>query len=454
MISAPTTRDQAHILNGDELAEPFVRAEKSADRWAIGVEMEKFGVGSLTGTPLGYDGECSVLALFGALAADGRWRQEREKTDGPVIALTGRGSITLEPGAQLELSADPVLDVHRVAEELALHQAEIELAAGRGMAWLGVGFHPLARREQLPWVPKRRYSIMREYLPAKGSGALDMMQRTATVQANFDYSNEEDALRKLVVLLRLAPLLNAITANSPFVERRVADKKSVRGDVWLRMDPSRSGLIPPLWQRRALGYRDYVEWALDAGMFLFKRGDEVIENTGQSFRSFLSDGFAGHRATMADWKLHLQTLFPEVRLKSTIEVRPCDSVPLELATATVALLTGVTYDGRALDEASALTEALDYASVMAERPGLVAHGLAASFGGRPARDTAERLVEIARGGLSRRARRDASGRDETALLAPLEALVAEGRCPADRLTEGLRRGQELDVGEIIARTRL
>jgi glutamate--cysteine ligase len=442
-------------LSGDELIEPFVRAEKPADRWAIGVEMEKFGVDVETGEPLRYSGPCSVLTLFDKLVSEAGWRPEREEEGGPVIALSGKGSITLEPGAQLELSADPVTDVHQVAGQLAMHQAELKRAsASCPLAWLAVGFHPLARLDQLPWVPKRRYSIMRSYLPGRGSGALDMMQRTATVQANFDYASEEDALRKLRVLLRLSPLFNVLTANSPFVEGRVSDKKSARAEVWRHMDPSRSGLIAPLWTERRLGYRDYVEWALDAGMFLFKRGGQVIENTGQTFRSFLSDGFDGHRATMADWKLHLQTLFPEVRLKSTLEVRPCDSVPLDLAAATVALFTGITYDARAFDEAEALTEELTHERAMAARPGLAARGMSAPYGERSARDLAERLLAIARGGLSRRERLDASGRDEAIHLEPLEKLAAEGQSPADRLLEGLTVGQAVEPREIIARTRL
>ncbi len=134
-------------------------------------------------------------------------------------------------------------------------------------------------------------------------------------------------MQKLRVGLVLAPLVNAMTANSPFYEGRLAGKKSVRGEVWLRMDPSRSGLIPELWEKERPSYRDYAEWALDAGMFLFKRDGQVIANTGQTFRSFMKDGFADHRATLADWKLHLQTVFPEARLKNTLEFRPATRCP-------------------------------------------------------------------------------------------------------------------------------
>jgi glutamate--cysteine ligase len=281
-----------------------------------------------------------------------------------------------------------------------------------------------------------------------------MMRRTATVQANFDYTSEADAMQKLLVSLKLSPLLHAMTANAPFVEGRISDLKSVRGDVWLRMDPARSGLIEPIWRARRPSYRDYAEWALDAGMFLFKRGDTVIANTGQTFRSFLSEGYQGHRATLGDWKMHLNTLFPEVRLKNTLELRSCDSQSRPLTHALVALMTGLLYDPTALGEAAALVEPFDYDAVQAARPALLREGLSGTFLGTPTRKLAERLLEIASGGLARRALKDREGRDERIYLEPLESLVARGKCPADVLTEGLAAGDHVAPAEIIRRARI
>jgi glutamate--cysteine ligase len=294
---------------------------------------------------------------------------------------------------------------------------------------------------------------MKRYLPTQGSGALDMMRRTATVQANFDYSDESDALRKLRVSLVFAPLINAMCANSPFMEGKLSGKKSLRGEVWLHMDPSRSGLLPALWNKEQLGYRDYVEWALDAGMFLFWRAGQVVANTGQTFRSFMQDGFQGHRATLGDWKLHIQTLFPEARLKSTIEVRPCDSLSADLSCAVPALYTGILYDERALSEAEALARSLDYDGVTRARPELVRLGLAAKIGGRSATELAVVLHEIAMGGLERRARTNARGQDERVHLKKLMDMNAEGLSPADRLVEGLKAGDADLQQEILARTK-
>jgi glutamate--cysteine ligase len=429
--------DEAPVRR-DQLAELFVEAEKPPEQFRVGGEAEKFGVDRATGAPVGYDGARGIRRVFDALVRDHGWVPSAETEGGPVIALQrGQASITLEPAAQLELFGAPWDSVHEVCAEMRGHLREIaDISRELNVVWLGVGFQPLARLEDLPWVPKRRYGVMKRYLPTRGRRGLDMMQRTATVQANFDYASEADAMQKLLLLLKLGPLLNAMVANSPFVEGRVSGRKSERGHVWLHMDPARSGLIPSLWAERNPTYEHYVEWALDAGMFLFRRGDAFIDNSGQTFRSFLQDGFQGHRATRADWISHVNSLFPEARLKRTLEARSCDSLPERLACSIPALLTGILYDARAFDEARALVEGLTVATVEAARLDLVTRGLGAELGGHPVQRLAERLIEIADGGLERRGRLSVQGKDERIHLDALRSLMSRGRCPADELLEG------------------
>ncbi|HEY4156549.1 MAG TPA: glutamate-cysteine ligase family protein [Polyangiaceae bacterium] len=448
---ADVSEDSRPLRSKADLLDIFHEAEKPPTAFLIGAEAEKFAVHARTLAPLDY--EHGVTAIFARLAELG-WQPERESAHGPTIALRRAGaSITLEPGAQLELSGAALPDIHAVRAELDQHFAELApISQELELIWLGVGFQPLAHLDALPWVPKQRYAIMRQYLPTRGSGAHDMMQRTATVQANFDFSNESDAMIKLVAMLRLSPLINALTANSPFAEGARAGFKSRRGYVWLNMDPARSGLLPELLRKERPGYSDYAEWALDAGMFLVKRGERAIANTGQTFRDFLEHGYQGERATFADWKLHLNTLFPEVRLKNTLEVRCCDCLPARLGAAVPALLTGLLYDERALAECHAFALELPLEAIEQARMDLVRHGLEASIGAYPARQLAERLVEIAEGGLARRRRLDSSGNDERVHLAPLSELIARGHAPADELLAGL--SEHPTAAELIARCRL
>ncbi|GAC1562185.1 MAG: glutamate--cysteine ligase [Polyangiales bacterium] len=453
MTSAPRTTVDPHphafpkeppLRDEGELELPFVQSCKPREQWRVGAEAEKFGVHVGTGTPLHYraqsnDRSGGVEHVLQVLVERHGWTEESEYPGAPTIALRrGEASVTLEPGAQLELSGAPLANMHAIAGELVSHLSEIEkVSKTLGVVWLGVGFHPFARQEDLDWVPKSRYAVMREYLPTRGKYGLDMMRRTATVQANYDYSSEQDALRKLRVSLKLAPVTTAIFANSPFVEGKITGELSRRAKVWLDVDPDRTGLLPQTWKEGA-GFRPYIEWALDCPMFMFKRDGHAVDNRGQRFRDFLRDGYRGHRATMSDWETHLNTLFPEVRLKRTIEIRGADSLPTAYFAALPALWTGLFYDDAALAEVDALCADLTDAELVAVRQRVPFEALRAPFRGKPLAALAEKVVDIAARGLQRRAILGRDGRDERAHLQAIQELVAQAKCPADVLLEATK----------------
>ncbi|HVJ89310.1 MAG TPA: glutamate-cysteine ligase family protein, partial [Labilithrix sp.] len=235
------TTSEKPIASYDELVSLFHEAIKPSSEFRVGAEMEKFGVYD-DGTPIPYDGAQGVRAVLEELVAQG-WQPEAESPGGPLIALVRNGaSVTLEPGSQLELSGAPLLHAHEICAEVRAHLSEIApFSKQKKVHWLGLGFHPFASRDAFVMVPKQRYAVMREYLPTRGSLALDMMLRTATVQANYDYSSEADAMTKMRVSLKLAPLTTAMFANSPFYEGKPFGGKSYRAKVWLDTDPDRSG---------------------------------------------------------------------------------------------------------------------------------------------------------------------------------------------------------------------
>ena len=454
--SSPADEKVAPLKTLDDLLIPFHEAIKPESRHRIGAEAEKFGVFADTGAPLHYEGERSVHTIMETLVERHGWLPDGPETPGgPMIALLRAGaSVTLEPGGQLELSGAPLDNIHQICGEMSGHLAELrDVSTELGLVWLGVGFHPFAAQADLGWVPKQRYAIMKRYLPTRGKYGLDMMRRTATVQANFDYASEESAMRVMRISLRLSPVTTAMFANSPFYEGQLFGGRSYRARVWTSVDPDRQGLLENVLERGAR-FQDYIEWALDAPMFLVKRGSRVVENTGQSFRSFMKYGFDGEFPTLKDWETHLNTLFPEVRLKRTIEVRGADSLPASLFCALPALWTGILYDAQALDEADDLTRDYTFAELDAIRPAIADTALATPFRGAPLLRVAERLLEIASGGLSRRARLNKNGKDERVHLAKLAALIEKGQCPADALVEGLPTDDESRRREILARARI
>ncbi len=445
------------ILRGeDDLLGVFSRRFRPEAR-LVGIEAERVGLFP-DGSPLRYadaPGRPGVERLFHLLQAHQGWTPQAEKTEGPPLMLLRDGqNITLEPGSQFELSGAPHDSAHGVYAELLAHRTEVESLSEPmgGLALLGVGFHPFARQDDLDWVPKSRYPIMRSYLPTRGRFGLDMMRRTATVQANFDFASEADALRKLRAALSLSPLVTALFANSLVVEGVRTGEASHRATVWLDMDNDRSGLLPLAWEP-GVSLGDYVRWALDVPMFIVKRGAEVHQATHLTFRRFMAEGLHGHRATVTDWDAHLKTLFPEVRLAHTLEVRGADSVPAPYAASLAALWLGALYDDQALSFLEDRLVPLGYAAWQAVRPAVAQDGLGASIAGTTLAALAREVLTVVRGALQRRARHDDAGHDETAFLDRLDLLVDRSQSVGQYLLEGWDPKRPDAVADFVRRTR-
>ena len=441
------------VRTEEDLLAPFYDACKPREQWRIGTEAEKCGVYA-DGSAVPYEGERGVRAVLAELTKLG-WVPHAEVEGGAVLSLLRNdASITLEPGAQLELSGAPLKTIHETKAEMDAHLDEVRTIGARfGITWLGLGFHPFARREDLSFVPKLRYGVMREYLPTRGKMGLDMMLRTCTVQANLDYASEADAIRKLRVSLRLSPIVGAMFANSPFVEKRITGERSHRTRVWLDVDPDRSGLLPFAWDEKPMGFARYVDWVLDCPMFMLKRDEKVVHNTGQTFREFMRVGFSGTTATAEDWITHVNSMFPEVRLKRTLEMRSGDNQPADLVCALQALWKGLLHDEETLAKVESLVSTLRFEDADRSREDIAKRALRAKLGGRDVAWWANEVLRLAERGLEAIGDRDAQGRDERIHLATLRTLVEKSDSPADRVLSQIDPKRDL-IPQVIEATKL
>jgi glutamate--cysteine ligase len=309
-------RDAVPVRTPQDLLSYFTTAGKPAARWRVGTEHELVGVIRGTGQAPPYDGPHGIGALLG-------WFADRGGTpvveNGNVIALTrGDSQLTIEPGGQFELAARPVASDHELETDLRAYLGELENASRElGLAWLSIGLRPFGRRDDIPWMPKQRYAVMRSYMPRVGTRGLDMMLRTATVQVNVDFADEADAAAKLRCLYSVTSLLTALWASSPIVDEKVSGFQTYRAWIWRDTDRARSGLLPFAFTRDD-AFTAYTEWALDVPMYFVYRGGYHAVPADLTFRKFMAEGWNGERATMEDWALHLSTMFPEGRLKKYI----------------------------------------------------------------------------------------------------------------------------------------
>ena len=419
----------------DQLVEQMHRAGKPRDRWRIGTEYEKVGVERTTGRAARFSGARGIEAVLRGLAERYGWDPKEE--DGRTVALArGGATVTLEPGGQLELSGEQCATIHCAHDELTTHVREVvTVGTELGIAFLGLGMQPISGLDDIEWVPKRRYAIMGPYMSRVGTLGQRMMKQTATVQANIDYSDERDAMQKMRVGMGIAPLVNAMFANSSVSDGGLNGYMSYRGHIWTDTDNARCGLLPFVF-REGAGFADYVEWALDVPLYFILRGGRYVTSvTGVPFRRFLTEGAAGERATLDDWNLHLTTLFPEVRLKGYIELRSADSQPPERMLALPALVKGVFYTADCLDAAWDLVKRWSFEERVELWREAHREALLARFRGVKLLELARELYAIGEEGLRRQAALDKSGRDERTYLEHMGEQLQMGRSPARVIAE-------------------
>lgn len=439
------------VTSKDQLIAVLSGGSKPKDQWRLGTEHEKFSYRSSDFSPLPYGGPNGIQALLNGLRRFG-WQGVYEGENIIALSQKDKGSVSLEPGGQVELSGAPLDNVHQTCTEVTDHLKHVKTVGDElGIGMLGLGFTPNWRRDDIHWMPKGRYKIMREYMPKVGSMGIDMMTRTCTVQINLDYSSEADMVKKLRVSLALQPLATALWANSPFTESKPNGFLSFRGNIWRDTDKARTGLIPFAFED-GMGFERYVDYILDVPMYFVYR-DGFIDASGQSFRDFLKGklpAYPGQLPTVADWEDHMSTAFPDVRVKSYIELRGADSGPWDSLCALPAFWVGLLYDSVALDATADIVKDWTAEDRAKLRDDVLTLALKAKIHGRSLQEIALQLLELSRAGLRRRARLDAAGMDETGFLVPLQEIASSGITPAERMLASYHGSWKGDVTKAYA----
>lgn len=409
----------------------------------IGLEHELLPIDPVTGAARAYRGPGGVERVFRDLLASGF--EDPQRGDPPTRAMRGPLAINVEPGGQTEISGSPAASLADCERELrGAWDLLRESARAAGFRYIAHGIMPVSLAGEIEMVPKRRYRIMTEFFEARGGPRFrDMMRRTGSVQASFDYEDEADAGRKLRLALLAAPVTAALFANSPLAGGRPSGYASERTAIWLETDPARCGLVREAFEGE-WSFERYLDFALRVPAILVRADDGGVASAGgRTFGDLLRNGIpptpgvgggAGRRATLADWELHLSTIFTDARLKGVVECRSADGPRPADVMGPPALWTGLLYDRAALEGATALLA--PYLPLWEDMKRAAARdGLRARVDGRTTMlDLARALVGLAAQGLRAR------GLGGERYLAAAEESVRTGRAPADRVLELFARG--------------
>ena len=374
-VSIPSAQNATAVTDRNQLVELLESGCKPREDWRVGTEHEKFAYDATDFRPLAYDAPNGIRTILDELQRFG-WKPLKEG-ENTIGLKKDNQHVSLEPGGQVELSGAPLRTLHETCREVNAHLDQCqEIAEELGIIFLGLGLRPRDRREDVPWMPKGRYRIMRSYMPRVGALGIDMMIRTCTIQANLDFGSEADMVRKFRVGQALQAVATALFANSPFTEGKPNGYLSMRAHIWTDTDDDRSGILKFVTED-GFGFERYVDYALDVPMYFVMRDGRYIDASGQSFRDFMNGrlpALPGEIPTLSDWEDHLTTLFPDVRIKRYMEVRGADGASWRRICALPALWTGLFYEPSQLDAAWDLVKGLDLGRAAPDEGGGAAHG--------------------------------------------------------------------------------
>jgi len=353
-----------------------------------------------------------------------------------VLSLikVGKGSVSLEPGGQVEISFAPVQRPSELVSHLDAFVSRVEeLHRGSPYRCIHLGHQPISMPTEIPLRSKPRYRIMDKKLRSAGNLGMHMMRATAGMQVTVDYRSEREAGETLRAALITAPLVTGLFANSPWVGGKDSGYASFRERVWWDTD-SRRCAVPGKLIRTGNCLAAYIDFALEADLWFVKRDGQLVECPGRvSFRDALA---SGEKLTLEDFALHATTLFPAARIRNGVEVRSADSVPPHFVPAFAALMAGLLYDEASREGALELHPYRCDDSINRLHEESSKNGVRGQLDdGFSVGAACTRMVSLAREGLGRLASKGFYPKEEAQYLDVIEDLLARSLAPADLVLE-------------------
>ncbi len=411
----------------EEIVNYIKKGEKEREEFKVGIEFEHFVVDKDSLKTISYYGEEGVGATLRELEKMG-WAAGYE---GEYILDLNKGNktITLEPGAQLELSIKAQSNIKDIEEEYLEFLHEILPVLNRkNQSLINTAYHPVSKIGELKLLPKKRYDFMFNYFKTKGKYAHNMMKGTAALQVSIDFNSEEDYKRKFKIANALSPVLHGIYDNGFYFEGERWPKYNLRAEIWNNCDRDRCGIVGKALDED-FGYEKYAEYLLNRPpIFVFKGGEVVYTGDKLVREIFDPEDYSTNELE------HLFTMFfPDVRTKNYIEIRMMDSVPYPFNFSSVALIKGIFYNEENLKKVYNYIKDITIEDVKASKASIIEQGLEGTLKGERILDIGKWLLDLGKKGLKE---------EEKKYLLPLEDMLNQGKNPYEITRERENLGKK------------
>lgn len=281
----------------------------------------------------------------------------------PVGYYSGKYSVSLEPACQFEISIDPYSELTEIKKVYNEFRSLWEpLFTERGYHFVTKGNLPLVEKgiitpDDIPLSPKKRYKYMNSYFLESGKYGKYMMRASASTQVSVDYKSEEDLVKKLRILHKIAPvfmiMMESKTDENSFLPGVPDQPHLFRIQEWEDLDPARTGFFPGIFDED-FGYDKAADVVSHTPLILLTDNGETIGVGSRNAEDILKEGILSEDGLDDERREKLVEHFLSMgffhfRVKKYIEIRVADSVPIEKALGYAALIKGIVYSAANLD---------------------------------------------------------------------------------------------------------
>ncbi len=329
-------------ININKIADFIRSGEKSCDNKCIGIECEHFIVDK-DSKAISYYGEKGIEKILEKLSI---YYPEKTFSQGHLIGLNSNTVyITLEPAGQIEVSIIPLNNLNNIKKLYLEFTSNINsILCQFEYRLVNYGYQPVSKVDDLQLIPKQRYEIMDKFFLSIGEKSRYMMRGSSSVQVNIDYEDEIDFINKFTLANLLSPLFYLITDNSNIFEGNLYTKNALRAYVWENVDNSRCGVLS------CKSYNDYASWLYSTNpIFINKNNTDIYCDILKNSEIFNKD-----EISIDEIKHIMSMVFPNVRVKQFIEIRPGDSMECDFLFSYAALIKGIFYNKNAVDELNSM----------------------------------------------------------------------------------------------------
>ena len=425
-------------LEKSDILKLYQKGYKTIENYALGIEYERLAISSSSYKAISYDSENGICNLLRQFAKEENWDYITD--DYNIIGLKQEhDTITLEPGCQIELSIKPERNIFDIEKKIkSLNKKMHNLLDKSNITLLEYGVSPFVTHKNINIIPKKRYKIMAKYLWGILSDV--MMRETAGIQGCFDFSDEEDAIRKFKLANKLSPFITAMFANSPIRGGVETGYKSFRALSWLNTDNERCGFACNL--DNDFSFEKYIDTVMETPIIFLNKDNQTIDVNGKiNFEDYLNNGYEGFEANIEDYKLQANLYFPEVRLRNFIEIRnhDCTNMPYSV----LAIYKSILYNKYAMSEIEELLKSFSHVDLAELRYNVPKNALQTNIKNHKVLDITKEILYIAEKSLIE------MNTGEEIFLEPIKELTLKGLCLADIILRNWNGLWNKDIGKLI-----